>query len=44
MKTLDMVTVAKRIGCSKGHISKLIKTGCRMRVFYREYDWDAGGP
>ena len=24
MKTLDMKTVAKRIGCSKGHVSKLI--------------------
>ncbi len=24
MKILDMKTVAKRIGCSKGHVSKLI--------------------
>jgi predicted DNA-binding transcriptional regulator AlpA len=24
MKILDMNTVAKRIGCSKGHVSKLI--------------------
>jgi hypothetical protein len=24
MKVLDMATVAKRLGCSKGHVSKLI--------------------